>query len=247
MLDMSQVRLGKGPHPAQTNPTGNRDMCLLEAVSYFTGESWSHRPACVSPAIALFLSTWQDALDDEERDLLFPPDKWIPALVGTRGDWVAEQRRCHSALDWAIRIYPQIWFRHNLALAPYGKALEKLPEISDDISAKKASKAIRAACFAASRAAEQCSWNREGNFDRSEAYSWVAKTGWKSAYVVGNAFARKTVENATIKNSEKMADILDLSWGGLIAIGTVNKDKFENCLQESRHGAIEIVKKMMSI
>lgn len=247
MLEMSQVRLGKGTHPVRIDPTGNRDMCLLEAVSHFTGSDWNTHPPCVCPVVGLFLSTWQDALDDAERDLLFPPDKWIPALVGTKADWVTEQKRCHLALDWAIRIYPQIWFRHNLALAPYGKALEGLPSISDEILAKRASKTIRAACFAAARAAEQCSWNREGNFDRSEAYSFVLKTGWKSAYNVGTSFANKTIENATKNKSDNMEDIGYLSWGGIITIGTTQKDKFNNCIRESTESAVEIVKKMMSI
>jgi hypothetical protein len=55
-------------------------MCLLEAAAYVAGEPWSDSPECVSPVLAAFGRSWNDALDDENRQMLKP---FIPRLVGT--------------------------------------------------------------------------------------------------------------------------------------------------------------------
>jgi hypothetical protein len=40
-MDLSTVRFGSGSHSATTAPTGDRDLCIMEAVSYMAGEPWS--------------------------------------------------------------------------------------------------------------------------------------------------------------------------------------------------------------
>src|SRR5690606_22525922 len=41
-------------------------MCVMEAVAYVAGESWTDRPRCVSPTIAAFMRSWNDSLPDSE-------------------------------------------------------------------------------------------------------------------------------------------------------------------------------------
>ena len=79
-MELSNVRLGGGNHPATAKPTGDRDMCIMEAVAAFAGEPWSDHPACASPVVSRFLQVWNDMLSDEDRDRLLPASVWVPAL-----------------------------------------------------------------------------------------------------------------------------------------------------------------------
>ena len=59
----------------------NSTFCVMEAVAYVAGEPWSDSPECVSPVIAQFLRTWNDGLNDEDRQMLKP---FIPKVIGTK-------------------------------------------------------------------------------------------------------------------------------------------------------------------
>ena len=83
-MDLTSVRFGLGDHTATPAPTGNRDLCIMEAVAYIAGEPWSSSPACASPVVSAFLRVWNDALSDDDRDRLLPADVWGPRLVGSR-------------------------------------------------------------------------------------------------------------------------------------------------------------------
>ncbi len=63
-MDLPTVRFGYGAHAPTTTPTGDRDLCIMEAVAFMAGEPWSDSPACASPVIAAFLRSWNDALSD---------------------------------------------------------------------------------------------------------------------------------------------------------------------------------------
>jgi len=129
-MDLTSVRFGLGDHTATPAPTGNRDLCIMEAVAYIAGEPWSSSPACASPVVSAFLRVWNDALSDDDRDRLLPADVWVPRLVGSRGDDATERRRVHLALDWLVRVHAPIWFDLVPALAPHAARLRALPEIT---------------------------------------------------------------------------------------------------------------------
>lgn len=92
-MDLTTIRFGAGHHNPTVTPTGNRDLCIMEAVAYMAGEPWSDAPECASPVISAFLRAWNDTLSDEDRDRLLPAAVWVPRLIGSRGDAVTEQRR----------------------------------------------------------------------------------------------------------------------------------------------------------
>ena len=115
-MDLSTVRFGTGSHSKAPAPTGNRDMCIMEAVAFVAGEAWSDTPACASPAVGAFLRTWNDALSDDDRDRLLPAAVWVPRLVGSRGDDATEERRAYLALDWLVRVHTPAWL--DLVPAP---------------------------------------------------------------------------------------------------------------------------------
>ena len=166
-MDLSTVRFGVGSHGVSTVPTGDRDLCIMEAVAYMAGESWSDRPACASPVVAALLRSWNDTLSDDDRDRLLPAAVWVPRLVGSRGDEVTEERRAYLALDWLVRVHTPAWLDLVPALAPHAAALRVLPEIVDMTTAGRAGdtvRAARAAAGAAASAAGAASW----------AASWAA-------------------------------------------------------------------------
>ena len=152
-MDLSTVSFGVGGHPRTDAPTGDRDLCIMEAVAYMAGEPWSDKPACASPVVSAFLRSWNDALSDADRDRLLPAAVWVPRLVGSRADPATEERRAYLALDWLIRVHTPAWLDLVPSLAPHAAALRALPEIVDLTTAGQAGDMVRAAGDAALAAA----------------------------------------------------------------------------------------------
>jgi len=141
-LDLTAVRFGKGGHPAVRYPSGDRDMCIMEAVAFMADEPWSDQPACACPVISGLLRVWNDSLSSEDRDRLLPADKWVPRLIGSRRGTPTEQRRSYLALDWLVRTYLPAWLDLTPAFADHAAALRGLPEIVDPAAEAQASVAI---------------------------------------------------------------------------------------------------------
>jgi len=171
-MDLSTIRFGVGPHDATAAPTGDRDLCIMEAVAYIAGEPWSDTPACASPVVSAFLSTWNDALSDVDRDRLLPAEVWVPRLVGSRGDAAAEERRAYLALDWLIRVYTPAWLDLVPSLAEHAAALRTLPEVVDLTTARVAGDIVLAASAAARAAASAAASAAAG--DAASAAAWAA-------------------------------------------------------------------------
>ena len=134
-MDLSTVSFGVGKHPRTDAPTGDRDLCIMEAVAYIAGEPWSDSPACASLAVSAFLRSWNDSLSNDDRDRLLPAAVWVPRLVGSRGDSATEERRAYLALDWLIRVHTPAWLDLVPSLASHAEALRALPEVVDLASA----------------------------------------------------------------------------------------------------------------
>src|SRR5579864_4270188 len=88
------IKLERGSHPPDDG------VCLLEAAARKAGEKHTDSPLCVSPVIAAYGRGLNDALDDEDRQLLVP---FIDRLIGTRASIETEIRRAFLAVDWSIR------------------------------------------------------------------------------------------------------------------------------------------------
>ncbi|MNM06963.1 hypothetical protein D3C81_169940 [compost metagenome] len=137
-------------------------MCVMEAVSYVAGESWSDSPACACPVIATFLRNWNDSLPDDERNDLLKD--LIPRLVGTRSTPEIEQRRATMAADWLIREHTTAWLR-LAGLTTQADALASLPEITDFSqcpSLMPTLTAVRSDAAAAGAAAGAAAWEAAG-------------------------------------------------------------------------------------
>jgi hypothetical protein len=99
----------------------------MEWVSYLAGEKWSDRPQCVCPVIAAFCRLWNDAMSDEDRQILVPLGR---VVIGTRSTRAVEIKRSWMAYDWLVRVNLPAW----LELAGNADAaalLKMLPEIVD--------------------------------------------------------------------------------------------------------------------
>ena len=132
-------------------------MCAMEAAAYIAGEPWSDHPQCVSPVIASFMRSWNDALADADRTRLLLP--LIPHTVGTRTTDADEDTRSWMATDWLVRVQTPAWLR-LAGLTDHAQALESCARIVDATTAHDgqpkiaaALAAARAAAWAAARAA----------------------------------------------------------------------------------------------
>ena len=160
---IERTPLSKGAHSSRSD-----GMCLLEMVAYFAGRSHSDHPPCVSPAIAAFGRAWNDALDDEQRQVLKP---YIFRMAGTATNDADELRRAWMATDWLVRTFAPAWL--DLAgLTEHATNLRALPELTSDVLAVAAQSEIEAADSAAYSAADSTAYSTA----RSAAYSALAQT-----------------------------------------------------------------------
>jgi hypothetical protein len=153
---LESLKLGHGSHPAPGN--GMTQACVMEAVAYIAGEPWSDHPECASPAIASFLRTWNDQLDDDARQMLKP---YITRLVGTRTTEADEQTRAWLATDWLARECVPAFLR-LAGLTAQAELLEALAPLVSPETARLAQPSLAAARDAA-RAAGVAAWAAAGD------------------------------------------------------------------------------------
>ena len=126
---MIETRLSEVPSLSQGAHVEGDEMCVMEAVAFVAGESWTDEPVCVSPVIAAFCRTWNDGLPtDGDRDRLLKP--LIPRLVNSSSSTEVETRRAWLATDWLVRRCAPAWLDCVPALAEYAARLRALPHLS---------------------------------------------------------------------------------------------------------------------
>ncbi len=137
----------------------NSTFCVMEAVAYVAGESWSDHPECACPVIGAFLRSWNDSLrSDAERDHLLK--SLVPRLVGTR-NLALEKRRSLMAADWLVRVHTPAWLR-LAGLTSQAQSLEQLPKIismAQIPSIRGPVEAVRKDAAAAWDAARAAAWD----------------------------------------------------------------------------------------
>jgi hypothetical protein len=87
------IKLSKGKHSSPE--TG---ACVMELASMLAGESFSDHPGSVCPAIAGFLRSYNDSIDDRRRQDLYP---YAAKTVGSRSTAAVERERARRLLQWA--------------------------------------------------------------------------------------------------------------------------------------------------
>src|SRR5690348_11506201 len=87
------VSLSAGRHRAP-----HAGACVMELASMLADEPFSDRPASASPVVAALLRTYNDGIDDERRQDLFP----LAALVvGSASCRAIEEERASRCLTFA--------------------------------------------------------------------------------------------------------------------------------------------------
>jgi hypothetical protein len=142
------------------NEPESGQMCVMEAAAYIAGEPWGDHPQCVSPVIAAFLRSWNDALPDETRTALLRP--LLPLVIGTRTTDADEETRAWMATDWLVRVHTPAWLR-LAGLTDHAQALESLARIADATVAGNAQRTIDAARDAAGYAARAAARDAAGD------------------------------------------------------------------------------------
>lgn len=90
MIDVCAVPIKSGGHKRPED-----GMCIMEMASYVAREKFSDHPECVSPVIGAFCRSWNDALNDEDRNRLMRP--YIFKVVGTKTTAEDEETRAWMA------------------------------------------------------------------------------------------------------------------------------------------------------
>jgi hypothetical protein len=195
---LAPLTLGRGSHDPPSN--GLVEACVMEAVAYVAGEPFSDHPACASPIITSFLISWNDAMDDTDRQMLKP---YISRLVGTRTTKADETARAWMLTDWLARECAPAWMR-LAGLVAQAEALEALAPLSNAAKARKAqpaldeagkdSAAARAAAWDAARAAAgAAAWDAAGAaaWDAAGPAAWAAAgpAAWAAAWAAAGPAA----------------------------------------------------------
>jgi len=177
-LNLETLTLSAGCHPSP-----DEGACVMEAVSFVAREPWSDHPVCASAVIGAFLRSWNDSLDDDDRDRLLKP--LVPRLVGTAGTPEQEDARAWMALDWLVRVHTPAWLR-TAGVADQAGRLESLPEFragmdmssvqptidavrKDAAAAGAAAWAVARAADSAATAARAAAWAVAGDAARAAA------------------------------------------------------------------------------
>jgi hypothetical protein len=167
---LDQLTLDRGSH----DPNGAA--CVMEAVAYVAGEPWSDHPQCASPIITSFLISWNDAMNEDDRQMLKP---YVPRLVGTRTTEADEETRAWLLTDWLARECAPAWLR-LAGLIAQAEALEALAALIDGAAAREAQPALdvaRSDSAAAGDAAGDAAWAAAGD----AAWAAAGDAAWAAA------------------------------------------------------------------
>ncbi|MGE0289090.1 MAG: hypothetical protein AB7I42_22810 [Bradyrhizobium sp.] len=176
----------------------------MELVAWLAGEPHTDHPACVSPVIAGFVRTWNDALPDADRTRILRP--LLPALIGTATTDADERARARLATDWLIRTFTPAWL-DAAHLTEDAAALRSLPEVAtvaDIIGAQPVLDRTRRSAAAARAAAWDAAWAaaRAAAWDAARAAAWAAAraaagaAAWDAARAAAWAAARAAAWDA---------------------------------------------------
>src|ERR671931_1919323 len=89
------VRLARVRHASRS-----AGVCVMELASMLAHEPFSDRARSISPTIGAFLRTYNDGLDDDRRQDLYPV---AAAIVGTAARRAVEDERISRCLAFARR------------------------------------------------------------------------------------------------------------------------------------------------
>ena len=170
-----------------THATPDEGRCAMEWVSYIAGEPHSDEPACVSPAVRAFCTTFNDSLEDAPRQRLRP---YLARTIGTASDGFDEMR-AWLAMDWLIRSYTPTW----LAAAGHDGPAARLRALEPVLTVRGLHAALEP--LAGARNVARTAWRDALGASRAAVWApWLAgrmtarEIAWESAAVAAWSAAR---------------------------------------------------------
>jgi len=268
-FNLETLTLSAGSHPSP-----DAGACVMEAVSFVAGEPWSDHPVCASAVIGAFLRSWNDGLNNDDRNRLLKP--LVPRLVGTAGTPEQEQTRAWMALDWLFRVHTSAWLRAAGLLDQAGR-LEALPEfrVGMDVSSVRATldavrsdAAARHATYAARDAARDAAWDAARAAARHEAWAAAREAAWDAAWTATYAAwdAARAAPAAAAWDAARDAawDVArhaawtvawdaawtaarDEAWAPGAAAGTAARAALRPTIEQLQVSALELVDRMIAV
>ena len=132
-------------------------MCIMEAVAYVNGETWSDHPACADPGITKACIYAWDGSDDATRKKMV---ELIPEIVGTSS--IPPKKLRYFWADKAVRVFAPAALE-KAGLKEEAEKLRALPKIDSPSAESAARSAARSAAWSAAesaaRSAESAAWS----------------------------------------------------------------------------------------
>lgn len=97
------IKLSRGKHRSPAHGA-----CVMELASMLAGESFSDHPAAVCPVIGSFLRAYNDSIDDDRRQDLYP---YAAKVVGSRSKKEVQRMRSARLTAWASESSESRWIR----------------------------------------------------------------------------------------------------------------------------------------
>jgi hypothetical protein len=193
-LDIDKVTLQSGAHSSPDD-----GLCVVEAVAYIAREQHSDHPVCVSPVIATFLRSWNDALSTDDRQRL---KDLIPVVMDTVSTPEDENRRAWMCVDWLVRGYTPAWLR-LAGLSAQADRLANLPQLKEGVDVPSIGPVIEAVRSDAA-AAWTAAWDaaRTAAWDAARTAAWDAAgeaagaAAWAAAWDAARTAAREAAREA---------------------------------------------------
>ena len=204
---LKSLVLAQGNHPDRSN-----GLCVMEAVAWAAGESHTDYPRCVSPVIGAFLRSWNDGMDETDRQQL---KGYVLKVIGTATSEADETRRAWLCTDWLVRVQAPAWL-HLAGLGNEALLLTTLPDITSTEAARAAQSTINAAADAAGDAAglSARAAARAGG-DASWAAAWFAAgvdAAWDAARAAAGAAAGDAAYDAARTASAAGGGAVGVAW-----------------------------------
>ena len=139
-----------------SHATFDEGHCGLELVAWLAGEPHGDHPECACPVVGAFVRSWNDSLEDADRERLLRPV--IPRLVGSRSTPEVHERRSYLALDWLIRVNTTEWLALRDELKEHAATLRGLSPLLSVQAVRDAAPKVLAARDAGDAGAAGAAW-----------------------------------------------------------------------------------------
>jgi hypothetical protein len=230
---------------AGSHRSPSRGRCAMEWVAYLSGERHGDAPRSVSPVLAGFARSWNDALDDGTRQRLRP---FLARTIGTADDG-CDDERAWACADWLARVSAPAFLRHA-DLPDEAARLRDAPPLTDTSCRPESLMALglarrKAAILRRTCRVERLRGDRGGAVDAAQHATRLAPrvAGWNAA--------RAAIRGAEPSPSrDAIADVAwhigwDAAWAAAWRDGCQGAARMLPVALRVQTGAFELLERML--